>query len=236
MSWKNTSEEVGGKERTTNTNSHFPIFPFFLFSYFSKKQRKNSVESVGSGPQKQRVQKFFFYSSFVPPTKKSGKRWVSFILPPPPPPRNPHFPLLLFIIVMGRAHHLLILSPYYKPRHQRGHTSIQKRWGGAKSIRVGNSTGKLSPFFFPACYQHHLFPYPNSSKKYRLRRQFGRRFAKFMGKRQSALKQKLVWDSHRPLSSLQLHVPQVRKTLYFIVCLSRIIGESRGNLFISSLY
>ncbi len=140
-----------GKRKGTVDQHRFPYSLFSSFPTFRrekkslswKKQRKNSVESVGSGPQKQRVQKFFFIPlSFRRPKKVGRDGFHSFS--PPPPPRNPHFlPLLLFIIVMGRAHHLLLLSLYYKPRHQRGHTSIQKDGEGPKRSGLEIRRSKL---------------------------------------------------------------------------------------------
>ena len=84
MSWKNTSEEVRGKERSTNTDSHIPSFPLFLLfeeekNLSWKKQRKKFRGISWQRATKTESSKILFYSSFVPPTKKSGKRWVSFI-------------------------------------------------------------------------------------------------------------------------------------------------------------
>ena len=137
------------EEERNGRPTPIPIFSLFLFSYFSKRKKiclgrsreKIPWNQLAAGHKNREFKNYFFIPlSFRRPKKVGRDGFHSFS--PPPPPRNPHFPpLLLFIIVMGRAHHLLILlSLYYKPRHQRGHTSIQKRWGVAKSIRVGNST------------------------------------------------------------------------------------------------
>ncbi len=136
MSWKNTSEEGGGKERSTNTDSHIPSFPIFQREKkYVLEEAKKKIRGISwQRATKTESSKILFYSSFVPPTKKSGKRWVSFIFASSPfssssfhdcygPGQAPPRPLTILQTPSSKG-------VYVNP----------KRWGGAKAIRVGNST------------------------------------------------------------------------------------------------
>ncbi len=216
MSWKNTSEEVRGKERSTNTDSHIPSFP--LFQLFEEKKNlclgrsreKIPWNQLAAGHKNREFKNSFLFLF----RSADQKKWeeMGFI----------HFRLLLLLLLLLRGIPIFpfffslllwagpttsssshyITNPVIKGgiRQSKKDGEGPKRSGlefrrskWIKSVRGGNVATKrcdsasksfvsvpnaptytpvtfenwktISFLFSPACYQHHLFPYPNSSKK-----------------------------------------------------------------------